>query len=523
MGGVIATGSMESSKAGQRIFELGGNAVDAAVAATFTSFISEMMVVNLCGGGYAVVAEGQNSAAYDFFAGVPSMRDPSLFDFREISVDFGATKQPFFIGRASTGVPGVMAGLCMLAQEKGSMPLSALMEPAIQLAKTGFHVTAQFAQITYLLTDIFGDTPELKALFSCNHRLVREGDFIAFPQMAHTLTRLAAAGPDLFYKGAIAQALAADHAAHGGRITLADMTGYQVHKTPTISVKYRDYEVLLPPPSSLGGSLIGFTMNLLRDVSLKTVPHNSSRHIEILAHVMRSGNRAREAWDTFPSGDARVPAFFSHSHLDPHRDHLHQALDGQEPPQEPVRAKPGAGNTSHISAIDDSGLAVSITTTAGENAGYVLGDTGLALNNILGELDLNPKGFHVQTPGDRMMSMMAPTIVCYHGKPVIAVGSAGSNRLRSAIFQTISNIIDFGMTPEQAINAPRVHHEDGILHLEGGVSPSVAQELEEKGFQVKLWTDRNLFFGGAQAVTNFDGQLKGGADKRRGGAVLSVG
>ncbi len=177
-------------------------------------------------------------------------------------------------------------------------------------------------------------------------------------------------------------------------------------------------------------------------------------------------------------------------------------------------------NTTHISVVDARGMVVGITTSTGENAGFVVGDTGVMLNNMLGESDLHPEGFHKRPPGRRLPTMMSPTVVLKDGLPVMVIGSGGSNRLRSAILQVISNALDFGMNLSQAVMAPRVHYEGGVIQLEGGNDSKVADQLVGAGYEINLWPDRNLFFGGTHAIA-----LEGGTtwvavgDPRRGGAV----
>ena len=175
-----------------------------------------------------------------------------------------------------------------------------------------------------------------------------------------------------------------------------------------------------------------------------------------------------------------------------------------------------------MSVVDSQGTIVGVTTSAGENAGYVVGDTGVCLNNMLGEIDLHPQGFHRLPPGTRLTTMMSPVVVLCDGEPKLAVGSGGSNRLRSAITQVISNVIDFGMPLAEAIDAPRVHHEAGVLQVEGGISEAVVRELEEAGYQVNHWPGRNMFFGGAHAVGRQNGELIAAGDRRRGGSVAIV-
>ena len=186
------------------------------------------------------------------------------------------------------------------------------------------------------------------------------------------------------------------------------------------------------------------------------------------------------------------------------------------------RGLPGRalGSTTHIAALDRDGWACSVTCSAGSASGVIVPGTGVHLNNMLGEQDLNPLGFHRHPPGRRMPSMMAPTVVLRDGQPELAVGSAGSNRIRSAILQTIIRSIDDGMAAQAAIDAPRVHYEDGVVYTEPGVD---ATALQAAGRRLAPFRERNLFFGGAQAVArDADGTFSGGGDPRRGGAATVV-
>ena len=185
-------------------------------------------------------------------------------------------------------------------------------------------------------------------------------------------------------------------------------------------------------------------------------------------------------------------------------------------------APPDDGGTTHVSVVDSHGSIASVTTSAGENAGYVVGDTGVCMNNILGEIDLHPQGFHRLPPMTRLTTMMSPAVVLRQGEPLLAVGSGGSNRLRSAITQVISNVVDFGMPLADAIDAPRVHFEGGLLQAEGGIPDTVVRDLEGAGYQVNHWPGPNMFFGGAHAVARQNGQLGAAGDRRRGGSVAEV-
>ena len=202
------------------------------------------------------------------------------------------------------------------------------------------------------------------------------------------------------------------------------------------------------------------------------------------------------------------------------------------PPPAPQRAKPQppaeprfpreSDHTTHISVIDRLGNFAGITTTAGESAGFVVADTGMCMNNMLGEADLHPQGFHKLSPGARLTTMMSPTILLQAGKPRLVLGSGGSSRLRGAILQVISNVIDFKMPLTDAVHAPRMHFEAGVTQLEGGISKLVAEDLRQKGYTVNCWPGLNMFFGGTHAVAIEHGHWVAVGDARRGGAGIAV-
>ena len=523
MRGVVAAGNPHTARAGAGILRRGGNAVDAAVAAAFASFVGETVVVSIGGGGFAVVVDRPltggpcRTRSYDFFSTMPSPAEN--MDFRRVLIDFGGEKQPFFIGRASSAVPGVVAGLCRMARERGSLPLKTLLEPAIELARGGFEITPIFAYVLQLLKPIYEDNPGIKNVFVPNGKCLKAGDVLKLPQLAHSLSRIADEGPDYFYRGAIAEAIERDHGRSGGLITRSDLAAYRVKTSEPLSIDYRQCRVLLPPPPSFGGVLIAFSLKLLETVPLNGLRFGSLPHLRTLALVMHLTSLARKTWEkSTDHGPAGLAAFLGSNHVEEYRKRLHACLNGAPLPElAPVPNAPG--NTSHISVMDKDGCAVSITTSAGEAAGYLLEDTGVVLNNMLGEEDLNPDGFHRGVPGERLISMMSPVIVLRDNRPVLAVGSAGSNRIRSAIIQTVVNAIDLGLPLHEAINAPRIHFEGGLLQVEAGLSGSVAEELRLLGFKVNCWQQKNLFFGGAQAVSQLDGNLVGAADERRGGQV----
>ncbi len=537
MQGVVAAGHPQTVEAATRMFQQGGNAVDAAVAAAFASFIVESALVNIGAGGIAQIYDvgTKQATVYDFFSTMPGLSadrpiTSTPLDFREILVDFGSAQQPFYIGRGSVAVPGAVAGLCQMLAASGTLPLHTILSPAIEFARDGVFLTPEQGYITNLLISIFTDTPSISAIYVPNGRFIQAGDRLYFSDLARTLEALAEQGPDLFYTGDIAQQIVKDQQQNGGLVTETDLATYQVWSSEPLKINYRDYTILLPPLASDGGPLIAFALELLADCSLPEMSHNSEQHIQILAEVMRLTNVARAEWLQSENGlgpeqaaqaNRRADTLLNARQITHYRQRLQATLAGQMATPD-VKLPTGPSSTTHISVADEQGRVVSLTVSSGESAGYVVGDTGVVLNNMLGEMDLHPNGFHKLPPGQRLSTMMSPAIVLHQDEPLMGLGSGGSNRLRSAILQTISNFVDFNNPLDRAVSAPRIHFEENVLQLEGGIEAKVADHLETTGYDVNRWPERNMFFGGAHVVAKQDGAWQAVGDARRGGASSVV-
>ena len=491
--GVVAAGHPVSARAGADVLRDGGNAVDAALGAMLASFACEPLLTGLGAGGYMlVVAPGQAPALLDFFVEAPGRGGSGPArpgsPLIPVSISFGDALQEFNIGAASVGTFGMPAGVCEAARRYGRVPLAQLVAPAAALARGGVALNPMQAYIVELLTPIVTSTPEAAALFAPGGRLLAAGDPLRQPEMADGLERLAAEGARPFYEGDIADAIVQWLGDRGGMVTREDLAAYEVIDREPLRVAYRGAEVLTNPPPSAGGILIAHAL-----AALDALPSPPS--IVDVAEVMEQTQRERTSQFLAGLDD---PAF------------VDRFLGGGGP----------LGSTTHIAVLDRDGWACSVTCSAGSSSGVIVPGTGVHLNNMLGEHDLNPLGFHRHLPGRRMPSMMSPTVALRGGRPVLAVGSAGSNRIRSAILQTIIRSIDDGLDAQAAIDAPRVHYEDGVVYTEPGVD---AAALRDAGYTLTPFRDRNLFFGGAQAVAReADGSFAGGGDPRRGGAATVV-
>jgi gamma-glutamyltranspeptidase/glutathione hydrolase len=483
--GVVAAGHPLTAQAGAEVLRNGGNAVDAAVAAMLTSFAAEPLLTGLGAGGHMMVAGGgQEPALLDFFVEAPSRaKDGSAAELDAVNVSFGDAMQVFYIGPASCGVYGAPAGICEAAARWGTIDLAELAAPAAKLARDGVLINAGQAYIVEILADLLQSTPECAALWAPQGRVLREGELLRNPELGDALVRLGEDGARPFYSGDIADAVCEWLGERGGSLTREELGGYRAIERAPLSMRYRDRVVLTNPPPSAGGTLLAYSLGLL-----DAQPAPPSLGAVIASMEAAQGERTAEFMEGL--GEEGFLAYFLSSRL---------------------------GSTTHISVLDSHGRACSVTCTNGEGSGVVVPGTGIHLNNVMGEEDLSPLGFHSHPAGRRMPSMMAPSVVMHDGDVELVLGSAGSNRIRSALLQTIVGVVDLGLRAPAAVNAPRAHFEGGIVYHEPGIEP-VGSSGEER--EVVRFHEPNLFFGGVQAVQRCGDELIGAGDPRRGGVAV---
>jgi gamma-glutamyltranspeptidase/glutathione hydrolase len=476
MRGVVAAGHPLTAEAGADALRAGGNAVDAALAAMMTAFAAEPWLTSLGAGGHMLVAEpGGDEVLLDFFVAAAGLGRESADHAELVPVDvpFGDVIQVFHVGAASCGAYGMPAGICEAHRRWGTLPLPRLAEAGARAAREGVAVSAPQAYIFEILAGIAATTPEGKAMLEIEGHAPVEGDVVAQPELADALERLGAEGSAAFYTGDLAERVCDWIAERGGLLSAEDLAAYEVVARTPQRASYRGRDIATNPPPSAGGILIAHALEELEAASEGPPPTETL--VAALQHAQ----------------EQRTPDFL---------DRL--------------------GSTTHVSVLDGDGLACSVTSSNGSGSGVFVPGTGLHLNNMMGEQDLSPHGFFSHAAGRRLPSMMSPTIVRRDGEVEVVVGSAGSNRIRSAIIQVVSRIVDEGLDPAAALRAPRVHWEDGVVYCEPGID---AAALEAHGRTVAPFRTLNLFFGGAQCVArDADGLLRGAGDPRRGGASVSV-
>lgn len=507
MGGVIAAGHPLTAEAGARILRAGGNAVDAAVAAVLMSCVAESTLTGTGAGGFMLIhTEGGENHLLDFFVAAPGRGANGAEPAKLEPIDIAFTEeaiQTFHVGAASCGVPGTCLGVAEALRRFGSMPLADLTAEPARVAREGHPVNSVQAYLIDILTPILLSHPEGQAIFAPEGRPLREGETVRNPELGDLLERLGAEGPGFIYEGDVGAAISEWVLERGGLMTRQDLSDYQIIERTPAHATYRGRDILTNPPPSSGGILIAYSLDLLERIG-----HPGD--LRALVGVMDETNKARtEEFHTGLHTEGYLEGFLA-------RDALEKAAGS-------VNSR--LGSTTHISVMDDRGGSATVTASNGSCSGVIVPGTGVHLNNMLGEEDLNPHGYHRHDPGNRVPSMMAPTLVVQEdGTPEIALGSAGSNRIRSAILQTILNVVDFGLHAAEAVELPRLHLEGGVVEAEPGVDPRALESLERSGWTVQRWSEKNLYFGGVQAVARDPGtgELSGGGDPRRGGAAVIV-
>jgi gamma-glutamyltranspeptidase/glutathione hydrolase len=499
--GAVACGHQATAESAAEILRDGGNAYDAAVAAHLTACVAEPVLASLAGGGYALVhPQGATPRIFDFFTQTPQRQAaPHRDDFHPVDADFGQRTQEFHVGVGAAAVPGAVLGIFAMHQELCSLPLGRLAEPALRAARAGITIRPFHAYLFQVVAPIFTLTAPVRSVFAIDGRLPEAGRQLIQQDLGNTIEALVAEGSDLFYRGEIGKRLITLCDEGGGTLTSADLDDYRVNQASPLTVRYRNTVLHTNPPPSSGGTLIGFGLGLLDQVSVPE-KFGSSEHVELLAAVMALTQRSR-----LERADAGLDDLLNPALLERYRTELEDL---------PACLR----GTTHISIVDGSGNLAALTLSNGEGCGHLIPGTGIMLNNMLGEADINPQGFQRWSAGTRMTSMMAPSLLEFDADRRVVMGSGGSNRIRTALMQVVSNLVDFGMSIEDAVASPRAHLDGSTFSLEPDLD-----DLRDPGhLEVERWQEPNLFFGGVHCIEQRRDTFEAVGDPRRDGVGLVV-
>ena len=530
--GMVVASDGVAAQVGRDVLQAGGSAVDAAVATAFALAVTLPAAGNIGGGGFLVhrAADGSAAAAYDFRETAPAAASPKMF-----MSDGAYDAARHHASHIAVGVPGTVAGLHRAWTDHGRLPWRRLVEPAIALARDGFVLSyARAASLAGALPRM-ARYPASVAAFSNDGAPYAAGDRFCQPDLAGTLELIAADGPPGFYAGRTAALLAREMAGHGGLITEADLAAYAPRVREPIRGVYRGYEVVSMPPPSSGGITLVQMLNVLEGYDLRAAGHGSALNVHRIAEAMRRGfaDRARHLGDPDFNSSMPVLRLTSKEYAAGLRRTIAADRASRSGPE--TFEWPATGNeTTHVSVVDADRNAVALTTTLEQSYGakIVVPGAGFLLNNEMGDFNAAP-GLTTATgligtqpnlaaPGKRMLSSMTPAIVAKDGRLFMVTGSPGGRTIINTVLHTILNVVDFDMNVQEAVDAPRFHHQwlpDELRYERRGLSPDTVALLEARGHALAARTSQ----GAAHAIV-LDAEtdvLEGAADPRRADAAAA--
>ena len=529
--GMVVSQNAIASQVGIDALEDGGTAIDAAVATAFALAVTHPTAGNIGGGGFLVHREASGDAiAYDFRELAPAGASATMW-FEDDEYSF----QRHHMSHLSVGVPGTVAGLYLAWEEHGTLPWRRLVDPAIALARDGFPVTHALAASLERAVQRMSQHPASVAQFSKDGVPYEAGETLVQPDLARTLERIADQGPAGFYAGETARLIADEMRANGGLITEADLANYEAKKREPIRGTYRGYENISMPPPSSGGIVLVQMLNVLEDYDLASFGFRSARTVHLITEVMRRGyaDRALHLGDPDFNTDMPIDRLTSKAYAAEQRASIDMARASVSSPTNftwPAESP----ETTHFSVVDRDRNAVSLTYTLefGYGSGIVVPGAGFLLNNEMGDFNAGPDTTNADgligtepnlaAPGKRMLSSMTPTIVARDGQLFMVTGSPGGRTIINTVLHTILNVVDFGMNIQEAVDAPRFHHQwlpDRINYERHGLSPDTTALLESRGHALREVGGQGV----AEAILNNaeNGLLEAALDGRAadGGAV----
>ncbi|HEA9921310.1 TPA: gamma-glutamyltransferase [Yersinia enterocolitica] len=496
--GMVVTSQHLASQVGTDILKMGGNAVDAAVAVGYAQAVVNPCCGNIGGGGFMTIhlADGTDTFI-NFRETAPAAASADMYLDKEGKV----TKDASLYGYLAAGVPGTVLGMDNAQKKYGKLTRQQVMAPAIKLAREGFVLTRADTDILDTTVKRFRQDPESARIFlRKNGEALQPGDRLIQTDLADTLTAISEKGPDAFYQGKIPQAVEAAAKKGGGILTAADFANYKITETAPITCSYRGYKFVSSPPPSSGGVTLCETLNVLEGYDLKSMGFNSAAYIHTLTEAMRHAYMDRNTFLGDPEFVKNpIDRLLSKSYA---ADIRKQIVANKATPS--VEVQPGMQphekpETTHYSIVDHDGNAVSTTYTVNGRFGAVViaPGTGFFLNDEMDDFTVkvgeqNLYGL-VQgatnsiAPGKRPLSSMSPTLVTKDGKTFMVLGSPGGSRIITITLQTALNVIDHGMAPQEAVDAPRIHHQwlpDEVYYEQRGVSADSLNLLKTMGYKM---------------------------------------
>lgn len=529
--GVVASGKYEASKIGKMIMEQGGNAVDAAVAVGFALGLTEPNATGLGGGGFMTlrIAETDETLFINFRESAPAAATPDMWqtvlDDEGKETVIGNQKR---LGGKAAGIPGFVAGLLHALDNYGTMSREEILAPTIELARKGFTVTPTFVNDltnNYDSLTLYSESGDIFLKDVDGIKLPYElGDTFMNPDYAKTLEMIAKDGSDGFYKGEIAEAIVATVNKYGGLFTMEDMANYQVEVVEPVHATYRGYDIYSSPSPSSGGVIVGEILNIVENFDIGSMEFDSPERLHIFADTFAMAYADRGAYmgDT-KFVDVPIKGLLS-------KDYAKILADKIQPDKAMENVMPDDPwmfeheDTTHYSVADNEGNIVSVTSTVNFVFGGKVGipGYGFVMNNEMDDFVVGPDHPNSIAGNKTPLSSMSPTIVMKDGKPFATLGSPGGTTIISTVAQVISNLVDYGMTMQEAVDAPRISgFRNSTISYEARFSEETIKALEAMGHIANKSDEFNRSFGSVNAVRySPDGTLDGAGDPRRDGKAL---
>lgn len=526
--GMVASAHPLATQVGVDILKAGGNAVDAAVAVGFALGVVEPNASGLGGGGFLMVRDAKTGKVsfIDFREKAPAKATADMFELNgqgKPKFDSRGFK-PSAIGGKSVGVPGEVAGLLTALEKYGTMDRSKVIAPAIKFAQEGIVVSDVLAGLIAKHYDHLLTFPASEALYLIDGFAKEKGEMIVNKDLAKTLSVIQEKGRDGFYKGKVAEKIIAAIQADGGVMTMDDLANYDVSFRTPVSGNYRGIEIISAPPASSGGTHVIELLNIMEKFDLKNMGLNSADSIHAWAEAMKLmyADRAQYMADTdFVKVPLKGLTSKEYAKQQFARIDMNTVADRQTA-GDPWPTE--SGSTTHFSIIDKEGNMVACTKTINHFFGsaIVAPGTGVLLNDEMDDFDKRPGQANSILAGKKPLSSMSPTLLMKDGKPYASLGTPGGKRIITTVAQLISNLVDYDMDIQSAIEAAKVNnYEKGKLKIESRISADVQESLRAKGHTLNVKKPFDLYFGGAQGIVinQKSGELHGGADPRRDGVA----
>jgi gamma-glutamyltranspeptidase/glutathione hydrolase len=521
--GMVVAMEATAADVGVAVLEKGGNAVDAAVAVGFAMAVTHPFAGNLGGGGYMLIRMADGRATFiDFRERAPEKASRNMYLDAK-----GAMTKDSTEGWRSSGVPGTVRGFEIAVNKYGKKKWAENMAPAVELASKGFPVSYSLAEGLKGSRSL-ASSPESKRIFQRNGSFYDVGEKLVQPELAQTLERISKNGANEFYEGETAKRFAEEMAKNGGLISLSDLKSYKAIERTPLTGKYKNYTIITSPPSSSGGIALLEMLGILEGTNYEKAGSGSASAIHYEAEAMRRAYADRNEYVGDPDF-VKVPI---KGLLDPaYLSKLRASIDPERAtPSDSVKPGKPVGSesmeTTHYSVVDGEGNAVAVTYTL--NGGYGNGITvpglGFLLNNEMDDFASKPGSpnmfglvqgeANAIAPGKRPLSSMTPTIVLKDGRLFMTAGAPGGSRISTAVAQVILNVLDFGMNVQDAVDAPRVHHQwqPDKLSLEHGISPDTVALLKSRGYEVDYAP--GVVLAQVAAIVSDGGWLQGASDGR---------